>query len=74
MLTEYVYDSSLVKSVIKPFWDSHPHQDVRACLVLVLLHFVGKSNSNDDETIIWEILEKAAADEYHPVLQPFFFY
>jgi len=70
LLIEYISDSSLVKSLIKPLWDSHPHQDVRACLILTLLHFIGKSNEN--EIIIWNILEEAADDEYLPVVQSLF--
>jgi hypothetical protein len=72
LLIEYVSDPSLIKNLIKPLWDSHPHQDVRACLILTLLHFIGKSNSNDDQTIIWKILEEAADDDYLPVVQSLF--
>ena len=53
-------------------WDSHPHQDVRTCLILTLLHFIGKSNSSDDEIIIWNILEEAANDDYLPVIDTLF--
>ncbi|CAF3242290.1 unnamed protein product, partial [Rotaria sp. Silwood2] len=61
-----------IKTLIKPLWNSNPHQDVRACLILTLLHFIGKSNSNDDDTIIWEILEQAADDDYLPVVESLF--
>jgi hypothetical protein len=53
-------------------WDSRPHQDVRECLVLTLLQFLNKSNLNDDETIIWTILEQVANEEYFPVIQSLF--
>ncbi|CAF4130372.1 unnamed protein product [Rotaria sordida] len=68
LLIQYVYDSSLIITVIKPLWDRHPHQDIRACLILILLHFIGKSHSD----IIWNILEQAAYDEYFPVVQTLF--
>jgi hypothetical protein len=72
LLNQYIFDPSLIKTVLKPLWDSHPHQDVRVCLVLTLLHFVGKSNSNDDQTTIWNILEEAAHDDYLLVIEYLF--
>ncbi|CAF4775310.1 unnamed protein product, partial [Rotaria sp. Silwood2] len=72
LLIQYVSDTSLITTVIKPLWDSHPHQDIRACLILILLHFIGKSHSNDDNNIIWNILEQAAYDEYLPVVENLF--
>ncbi|CAF1145573.1 unnamed protein product [Rotaria sp. Silwood1] len=72
LLIQYVSDPSLINIVIKPLWDSHPHQDIRACLILTLLHFIGKSNSNDDNIIIWNILEQATYDDYLPVVQSLF--
>ncbi|CAF1192166.1 unnamed protein product [Rotaria sordida] len=72
LLIQFVFNPSLIKTVIKPLWDSHPHQDVRACLILTLLHFIGKSNLNDDNIIIWQILEQAAYDDYLPVVQSLF--
>ncbi len=72
LLTQYASDSSLIVSIIKPLWDSRPHQDVRACLILTLLHFINKFNSNTDQTIIWKILEEAADDDYLPVVESVF--
>ncbi len=72
LLNEYASDSSLITSVIKPLWDSRPHQDVRACLILTLLHFIDKLNSDDEKTIVWKILEEAADDNYLPVIQSLF--
>ncbi|CAF4473532.1 unnamed protein product, partial [Adineta steineri] len=42
-LVEFVSNTNLVKLIIKPIWNNHPHQDVRACLILTLLHFIGKT-------------------------------
>ncbi|CAF3999697.1 unnamed protein product, partial [Rotaria sp. Silwood1] len=72
LLNEYASDSSLIMSVIKPLWDSRPHQDVRACLILTLLNFIDKLHSNDEKTIVWKILEEAADDNYLPVVQSLF--
>ncbi|CAM2709425.1 unnamed protein product [Rotaria socialis] len=74
LLIEFVSNSSLIKTVVKPLWDNHPHQDVRACLILTLLHFIDKINPNNDDNdiIIWKILEQAADDEYLPVVQSLF--
>ncbi|CAF3902890.1 unnamed protein product [Rotaria sordida] len=72
LLNEYASDSSLIKSVIKPLWDSRPHPDVRACLILTLLNFIDKLHSNDEKIIIWKILEEAADDNYLPVVQSLF--
>ncbi|CAF4467932.1 unnamed protein product [Rotaria sp. Silwood2] len=68
LLIQYVYDSRLITTVIKPLWDRHPHQDIRACLILILLYFIGKSHSD----IVWNILEQAAYDEYFPVVETLF--
>ncbi|CAM4750560.1 unnamed protein product [Rotaria magnacalcarata] len=72
LLNEYASDSSLIKSVIKPLWDSRPHEDVRACLILTLLNFINKLQSNEDKTFVWKILEEAADDNYLPVVQSLF--
>ncbi|CAF4130497.1 unnamed protein product, partial [Rotaria sp. Silwood2] len=72
LLIQYISYPSLIKTIVKPLWNNRPHQDVRACLILTLLHFIGKSNSNDDDTIIWEILEQAADDDYLPVVESLF--
>ncbi|CAF4099371.1 unnamed protein product [Adineta steineri] len=44
LLVEYVSNTNLIKLIIKPIWNKHPHQDVRASLILTLLHFIGKSS------------------------------
>jgi hypothetical protein len=62
----------LIISVIKPLWDSRPHEDVRVCLILTLLNFIDKLNLNDDKIIIWKIFEEAADDNYLPVVQSLF--
>ena len=62
----------MIRSIIKPLWDSRPHQDVRACLILTLLHFINKLHSDDEKTIFWKILDEAADDNYLPVIQSFF--
>ncbi|CAF4091004.1 unnamed protein product, partial [Adineta steineri] len=72
LLVEYVSNTNLIKLIIKPIWNRHPHQDVRASLILTLLHFIGKTSSVEDENIIWEILEEAAGDDYLPVVQILF--
>jgi hypothetical protein len=72
LLIEFVYDPNLITTVVKPLWDSRPHQDVRACIVLTLLNFVAKLNSNSDQTILWNILREAAYDDYLPVVQSLF--
>ncbi|CAF4051216.1 unnamed protein product [Adineta steineri] len=72
LLVEFVSNTNLVKLIIKPIWNNHPHQDIRACLILSLFHFIGKIASNEEENIIWEILEEAAKDEYLPVVQKLF--
>ncbi|CAF1219378.1 unnamed protein product [Adineta steineri] len=72
LLVEYVSNTNLIKLIIKPIWNRHPHQDVRASLILTLLHFIGKTSSEEDENIIWEILEEAAEDDYLPVVQILF--
>ncbi|CAF4099527.1 unnamed protein product, partial [Adineta steineri] len=72
LLVEFVSNTNLVKLIIKPIWNNHPHQDVRACPILTLLHFIGKTSSNENENIIWKILEAAAEDNYLPVVQTLF--
>ncbi|CAF0890845.1 unnamed protein product [Adineta steineri] len=72
LLVEFVSNTNLVKLIIKPIWNNHPHQDVRVCLILSLFHFIGKTCSDEDENIIWGILEEAAKDEYLPVVQKLF--
>ncbi|CAF1546615.1 unnamed protein product, partial [Adineta steineri] len=72
LLVEYVSNTNLIKLIIKPIWNKHPHQDVRASLILTLLHFIGKTSSEEDENIIWEILEEAAEDDYLPVIKILF--
>jgi hypothetical protein len=72
LLNQYASEPNLVEDLIKPLWDSHPHQDVRVCLTLTILNFISKSNSNDDRIVIWKILEEAADDEYLPVIQSLF--
>ncbi|CAF4677768.1 unnamed protein product, partial [Rotaria socialis] len=72
LLNEYASDSSLLKSVLKPLWDSRPHEDVRACLILTLLNFINKLQSKEDKTLVWKILEEAADDNYLPVVQSLF--
>ena len=72
MLTEYATDPSLLLAVIKPFWQSRPHQDVRACLILTLLHFIDKLQSDEEKTVLWDILEQATTDPYLPVIQSLF--
>ncbi|CAM4845478.1 unnamed protein product, partial [Rotaria magnacalcarata] len=39
LLILYSSDPTLVETDIKPLWDSHPHQDLRACLITVLSLF-----------------------------------
>ncbi|CAF4358385.1 unnamed protein product, partial [Adineta steineri] len=74
LLIQYRFNTSLITSVLKPLWDSHPHPDIRACLVKILLHFIHKSNVNEDhnELEIWSILEQAAHDDYRPVVYALF--
>lgn len=72
LLTEYSSDSSLIRSVIQPLWTSRPHQDVRACLIFTLLYFLEKMPDQDDEKILWEILQQAADDPYLLVVQSLF--
>ncbi|CAF2821052.1 unnamed protein product [Rotaria sp. Silwood2] len=72
LLILYSSDPTLVETDIKPLWDSHPHQDLRACLILILLHFVGKHNSDDIDKAIWQILEQAAEDDYLIIVQSLF--
>ena len=62
-------DRSLASSVLQPLWSSHPHQDVRVCLVVSLLHFAEADPTNES---IWTILEEAASDDYTPVIQTLF--
>lgn len=62
----------MIKSVIQPLWSNRPHQDVRACLILTLLNFMDKLDSNEDKAIVWKILEEAADDNYLPVVQSLF--
>ncbi len=70
LLIEFTSDSSIISKYLKPFWNNHPHQDIRACLILILLHFIGrKTNLNQDEIILWEILDQAANDEYILIIQ-----
>jgi len=62
----------LINGLVKPLWDSKLHQDIRACLILTLLHFIGKLNTTDDDSTLWKILDDAAYDEYLPVIQNLF--
>ncbi|CAF0914525.1 unnamed protein product [Adineta steineri] len=72
VLIEYVSYRNLIKSIIKPIWNNHPHQDVRVCLILSLFHFIGKTCSKENINIIWKILEKAAMDNYPPIIKSLF--
>ncbi|CAF1313648.1 unnamed protein product [Adineta steineri] len=74
LLIQYRFNTSLITSILKPLWDSHPHPDIRACLIKILLHFIHKSNVNEDhnELEIWSILEQAAHDDYRPVVYALF--
>ncbi|CAF2145792.1 unnamed protein product [Rotaria magnacalcarata] len=73
LLILYSSDPTLVETDIKPLWDSHPHQDLRACLILILLHFVGNHNNSDDiDKAIWQILEQAAEDDYLIIVHSLF--
>ena len=68
LLIQYRFNASLITSVLKPLWDSRPHPDIRACLVMILLNFIHKLNVNDDESEVWSILEQAAYDDYDRVI------
>jgi hypothetical protein len=72
LLIQYRFNSTLITSVLKPLWDSRPHPDIRACLVMILLHFIHESNVNDDISEVWSILEQAAYDDYDPVVLALF--
>lgn len=72
LLIQYRFNSTLITSILKPLWDFRPHPDIRACLVMILLQFIHESNINDEESIIWSILEQAAYDDYHPVILALF--
>ncbi|CAF4322735.1 unnamed protein product, partial [Adineta steineri] len=48
------------------------HQHLHTSIILTLLNFLGKTFSDEDENIIWGILEEAAKDEYLPVIQALF--
>jgi len=69
---QYRFNSTLIPSILKPLWDSRPHPDIRSCLVMILLQFIHESNVNNDESVIWSILEEAAYDDYHPVVLALF--
>ncbi|CAF1535427.1 unnamed protein product, partial [Adineta ricciae] len=69
LLTEFISKSDLVHLIIQPFWEKHPHQDIRVCLISTLLHFIGRSK---EQTVIWQILQQATNDEYLPVIQSLF--
>jgi len=64
---EYRFNSTLIISILKPLWDSRPHPDIRACLIMILLQFI-----HNNESIVWSILEEAAHDDYYPVILALF--
>lgn len=76
LLNEYSCDTNLINDVIAPFWEDNPHQDVRVCLIIILLNFISKINfddGNDDNAdVAWDILKQAAKDSYLPVVQSLF--
>jgi hypothetical protein len=73
LLIQYRFDSSLITSILKPMWDSRPHPDIRACLIMILLQFIHESNMNNDKSfVVWSILEEAAYDDYYPVVLAIF--
>ncbi|CAF1127440.1 unnamed protein product [Adineta steineri] len=46
--------------------------NVRVCLILSLFHFIGKTCSKENINIIWKVLEKAAMDNYPPIIKSLF--
>ena len=71
LLVQYRHEPTLIDTVIQPLWDTRPHQDVRACLITSLLHFLNKCG-RDDSSPIWTILDQATQDDYLPVIQTLF--
>jgi ribosome-associated toxin RatA of RatAB toxin-antitoxin module len=72
LLIQYRFNSTLITSILKPLWESRPHPDIRACLIMILIQFLHESNLNNDQSIVWSILEEAAHDDYHPVIYALF--
>ena len=72
MSIQYRFHSVLIRSILKPLWDSQPHPDIRVCLVMILLQFIYQSKNNDEQSLIWPILEEAAHDDYNPVVLALF--
>lgn len=73
LLNQYKDNAQLIPSIIQPFWEKKPHQDIRICLVILLLRFLAKSKlTNAHEQIIFHILEEAANEEYLPMINAFF--
>ena len=65
LLIQYRWNSSLFEKVLYPFWLSKPHQDVRLCLVQILLRYIETNFENEK---LWTIFEQAAVDEYIEVI------
>jgi hypothetical protein len=72
LLVQYRFNSTLISSILKPLRDSRPHPDIRTCLTMILLQFIHELNINDNESVIWSILEEAAYDDYHLVVLTLF--
>ena len=71
LLVQYRNEPTLIDTVIQPLWARKPHPDVRACLIVSLLHFLDKCGQ-DETSPIWTILEQAAEDDYLPVIHALF--
>lgn len=72
LLIQYSNQTDIVESIIKPWWHKKPHQDIRACLASILLHFFANAKTKEQIDSVWSILEEAADDEYKPVIETLF--
>ena len=72
LLTDYSSHSGIIKDLIEPFWDEKLHQDIRASLLLILLHFIDKSHSDEEQNILWNLLQQSTNEEYSLIIQYLF--
>lgn len=71
-MIDYSTYPGLIRDFLQPFWKKNLHDDVRASLLLILLHFIDKSHSKDEEILLWDLLEQSTKEEYSLLIQYLF--
>lgn len=73
LLIDYSSCPGIIKDFLPPPWKTKPYEDIPTCLIRILLHFIGQCYlNNDEEIILWIILQEPTADQYSLVIQYLF--